>query len=132
MHRMKYLPWRSLFSVSAIATLLIIIIEFTIGVAYSHPAFQRTLNLLFSPPLGLLIPLAASVGLGAMAVYFIERFYPKLSINNGILWSLILCLIVLVFFKSLVFPAILIDADMIQLVGIVVGVFWKGRPYWRY
>ena len=132
MHRMKYLPWRSLFSVSAIATLLIIIIEFTIGFAYSHPTFQRTLNLLFSPPLGLLIPFTASVGMGAMAVYLLERFYPRLSINNGILWSLILCLIVLVFLKSLVFPAILIDADMIQLVGIVVGVFWKGRPYWRY
>ena len=74
---------------------------------------------------------AVAVGVGALAVYLLERL-DRLSINTASLWTLVLCLALLLFLKSLLLPTVLVDVNNeIQLVGIVIGVFWKSRPYWR-
>jgi uncharacterized membrane protein len=81
--------------------------------------------------MGILVDFAFVVGIGALAVYLLEKFY-RLSVNTAVLWALVLCLAVCLVVKSLLpIPDVLVKFNEIQLMGIAIGVFWKGRPYWR-
>ena len=134
MRRLKFLPWRSLIQVSALVTLIVVVLEFLLVLGYEQSSGIRSaIVILNRPPLGLLLPFAVAVGLGALAVLLLERLHQQVSINTGCLWALVLCLALLLLFKSMVpqIPAILVAFNEIQLIGIIVGVFWKGRPYWR-
>jgi CHASE2 domain-containing sensor protein len=76
--------------------------------------------------------IATAIGVGALAVYLLERFYQQVIINTASLWALVLCLALFLFLKSLVpLMPILVNFEQIQLIGIILGIFWKGRPYWR-
>lgn len=134
LQRLKYLPWLQL-SLTAFATALITFVFETIlgvGVQYS-PLVQNILSVFFAPPLGLFTIFAIAFGIGTLAVYWLERVYPQIVINTGVLWALVLCVIVAFFLKSLLpLPVNLITSGQFVLVGILVGIFWKGRPYWRW
>ncbi|HEY9742803.1 MAG TPA: peptide chain release factor 1 [Coleofasciculaceae cyanobacterium] len=133
LRRLKYLPWRSLLQVSGIALIIVIVLEFLLALGYTNSSVIRSmLSVLFAPPLGILLILAAAVGVGVLAVYLLERLYQQVRINTASLWALVLCLALVLFVKSLLpLPALLVNLSYIQLMGIVVGVFWKGRPYWQ-
>ncbi len=133
LRRLKYLPWRSLLQVSGIAVIIVIVLEFLLALGYTNSSVIRSmLSILFAPPLGILLILAAAVGVGVLAVYLLERLYQQVRINTASLWALVLCLALVLFVKSLLpLPALLVNLSYIQLMGIVVGVFWKGRPYWQ-
>jgi hypothetical protein len=133
LRRLKYLPWRSLLQVSGIAVIIVIVLEFLLALAYTNSSVIRSmLSMLFAPPVGILLILAAAVGVGVLAVYLLERLYQQVRINTASLWALVLCLALVLFVKSLLpLPALLVNLSYIQLMGIVVGVFWKGRPYWQ-
>jgi hypothetical protein len=133
LRRLKYLPWRSLLQVSGIAVIIVIVLEFLLALGYTNSSVIRSmLSMLFAPPLGILLILAAAVGVGVLAVYLLERLYQQVRINTASLWALVLCLALVLFVKSLLpLPALLVNLSYIQLMGIVVGVFWKGRPYWQ-
>ncbi len=133
LRRLKYLPWRSLLQVSGIALIIVIVLEFLLALGYTNSSVIRSmLSILFAPPLGILLILAAAVGVGVLAVYLLERLYQQVRINTASLWALVLCLALVLFVKSLLpLPALLVNLSYIQLMGIVVGVFWKGRPYWQ-
>ena len=91
----------------------------------------RSLFLLSSPIAAIVTAIDFLVGIGALAVYLLEKFY-RLSINTAVLWALVLCLAVCLIIKSLLpIPDVLVKFNEIQLMGIAIGVFWKGRPYWR-
>lgn len=133
LRRLKFLPWRSLLQVSALTTIILIVIEFLLTIGYTQsPAINRTLDFLYTGSLGLLMTFVTAIGVGAMAVYLLERFYQQVIINTANLWALVLCLAVFLLLKSLLpLMPILISLDQLQLVGIILGIFWKGRPYWR-
>ncbi|HEY9846826.1 MAG TPA: hypothetical protein V6D03_11590 [Candidatus Caenarcaniphilales bacterium] len=133
LRRLKLLPWRSLFQVSALATLIAVAIDFLLSLGYSQSAVVRsTIRLLYSSSLALLTTLAVGVAMGVLAVYLLERLSSQVLISNAILWALIPCLALTLVIKSLLpLPAIVVGWDETQLVGIVIGVFWKGRRYWR-
>lgn len=133
LHRLKFLPWRSLLQVSALTALIVVVLEFLLGLGYTQSSvIRRALSILFAPSLGLLITFAAAVGVGAMAVYLLERFGQKAIINTASLWALVLCLALIFLLKSLLpIQSILVRLDETQLIAIIIGVFWKGRPYWR-
>lgn len=132
LRRLQYLPWRSLLQVSGLTVILVTLAEFLLSLGTLHsPLIRNTLSLLFAPPLGIVIFMAAAVGVGALAVYLLERFYPQVLINTAILWALIPCLLLFVLIKSLLPIPGLVNLTYPQLFGIIVGVFWKGRPYWR-
>ena len=131
LRRLKFLPWRSLLQVAALTTIIVAVLEFLLGLGYTHPVIHSTLSMLYASPLGLLINFAVAVGVGALGVYLLERFAQKVIINTASLWALVLCLALLLFLKSLLLPPVLVDLNQTQLIGIVLGVFWKGRPYWR-
>ncbi|MBD0344246.1 MAG: peptide chain release factor 1 [Coleofasciculus sp. Co-bin14] len=132
LRRLKYLPWRSLLQVSGIAVIIVIVLEFLLALGYTNSSLIRSMvSVLFAPPLGMLLILAAAVGVGVLAVYLLERLYQQVIINTASLWALVLCLALVLFVKSLLpLPALLVNLSYLQLMGIVVGVFWKGRPYW--
>lgn len=134
LQRLKYLPWLQL-SLTAFATTLITFVFETIlgiGVEYSPPV-RNVLTVLLAPPLGAFTIFAIALGIGALAVYWLERVYPQIVINTAVLWALVLCVILAFFLKSLLpLPVNLITPSQFVLVGILVGVFWRGRRYWRW
>ena len=133
LRRLKFLPWRSLLQVSALTTIILVVLEFLLTLGYTQsPAINRTLSFLYTGSLGLLMTFFTAIGVGAMAVYLLERFYQKIIINTANLWALVLCLAVFLLLKPLLpLMPILISLDQLQLVGIILGIFWKGRPYWQ-
>jgi hypothetical protein len=133
LRRLKFLPWRSLLQVSALTTIFVVVLEFLLTLGYTQSAvIRRTLSFLYAGPLGLLMTIATAIGVGALAVYLLERFYQQVIINTASLWALVLCLALFLFLKSLVpLMPILVNLEQIQLIGIILGIFWKGRPYWR-
>ena len=134
LHRLKFLPWRSLFLLSSLVTLIVTVLDFLLALGYTYSsAINRALFLLYAPPAGILVYFAVSVGIGALAVYVLERLFQQVVVNTTILWALVLCLALCLVVKSLlpVIPNVLVSMNEMQLIGIIVGVFWKGRPYWR-
>jgi len=132
--QLKRLPWRSLLQVAALTTVIIAVGEAILFWAFSESFISRNLlKLLLYGPFGILMPVAAAIGLGALAVYLLERQCTQVSINSSNLWALVPCLLLTLWLKSLL-PLDsfgLLSLSQPVLIGIIVGVFWKGRPYWR-
>lgn len=132
--RLKFLPWRSLFQAAFVAIVLLALpVDALLQLANRYgnqsPALESILSLLMSPLMSLVISLGLPVGLGALAVYVLERI-DRSSISTGSLWGLVLCVVLLLLVeKWLMFGSP--GFSMIELALIAVGVFWKGRPYWR-
>ena len=132
--RLKFLPWRSLFQAAFVAVVLLALpVDILLQVAnrYSDqfPVLESIVRLLMSPFVSLIIGLGLPVGLGALAVYVLERI-DRSSISTGSLWGLVLCVaLTFILEKWLLFGAP--GFSMTVLVLIAVGVFWKGRPYWH-
>lgn len=132
-YRFKSQPWQALLKVSALTIAIVIVLEqlLLLAVAYSQ-LFQRSLSLLFFFPLNIILPLAAAVGIGALSVYICDRWQRFIFLNAGSLWALVLCLALGLLLKSwLPIPSLLVDFSYYSVIGMLVGVFWKGRPYWR-
>ncbi|PSO86053.1 MAG: peptide chain release factor 1 [Cyanobacteria bacterium QH_9_48_43] len=133
LRRFKSQPWKPLSQVAGLTTLLVILIEGVLSwiLTQSDP-LPSSLSPLLSPPLGIIVTVAAAVGVGILGVYICERWQSQAMLNTASLWALILCLIVGLVLKSLLpLPAILVRLSFNMVVGVVVGVFWKGRPYWH-
>lgn len=130
--RLKFLPWRLLLQVSILTAFIVFILELMLLWGYTHSIIIRnTIAMLYSPPLGILMPIAIAVGVGALAVYLCERSQPQI-LNTSSLWALVLCLLLALGLKSLLpLSSLLVGLSEITLIGIIVGVFWKGRSYWR-
>ncbi|WP_071517051.1 hypothetical protein [Geitlerinema sp. PCC 9228] len=132
MRRLKLLPWRSLLTLASLTMLVVFLAELLFLTSMELPVIQRAASMLLRPPLGILLSLATPVGVGALSVYLGERWFPRLIFNKSVLWALVLCLIVTSLLKSQIFATMLTQFSQISLIGMVLGVFWKGRPYWRY
>ena len=130
---LKYIPWRLLFQVSAITTLIVAAIEFLLVVGITQSAVIRSVIFtLYEPPLGVLVTFMIAACVGALAVYLLERLYPHSRISAGILWALVLCLTVVLALKTfLPLEPILISLNEVKFIAIILGIFWKGKPYWR-
>jgi uncharacterized membrane protein YagU involved in acid resistance len=134
MQRLKYLPWRSLFLTAAVTIFCTIVLSYAVGFSTMNSAIARqVLAALYTPPWRTLTDLALSTGVGAIAVYFLETLFPRIAINTNVLWTLVLCLMVVLIVKSFSpLPEGLVAASQISLLGIVLGVFLLGgKRYWR-
>lgn len=130
---LKYLPWRSLIQVSALTMGIVAALEIILSLALTqYSPIGKIFNLLFTPPLGLLVTFFLAVGVGALAVYLLERFYPQTAITTNGLWVLVVCLILILWLKVILIEPLILDLNEIQAIAIIVGIFWKGKPYWRY
>jgi hypothetical protein len=133
LQRLSRLPWLSLMVAAVLAIIWLFVLEFFLWFgAVRLTLVQDVLELLLTPPLELITAFAIAVGVGALGVYLLEVVYPHLIINSGVLWALVLCLLVAIALKLLFpLPASLVTLNETQLLGIVLGVFIKGKPYWR-
>ena len=134
LRRLKFLPWIPLLQISLITVLIAIAFDVLLNrTAIAVPVILNLLSKLLSSPIGVLIGLAVPVGIGALAVAILERWFRQVMITNATLWALVPCVALWLFLKSLVpIPTALVpDISIVSLVGVVLGVFWKGRPYWR-
>jgi hypothetical protein len=132
MRRFKLLPWREMLLISALVNSIVVGLELFLkwGLMQSR-IFTNVLMLLFDSSLGILIPFAIAVGMGTLAVYFFEQWEQQFLLNQASLWALVLCLLLGLLLKSLVLSPFLISLSETALIGIAIGVFWKGRSYWR-
>jgi hypothetical protein len=133
MRRLKLLPWREMLQISALVNCIVVGLElFLVWGWIQSEVFGKILTLLFGSPLGILIPFAIAVGMGALAVYFLEYWQQHFLLNRISLWVLVLCVLLGLVLKSfLPIPDNLVSLSETALIGVTVGVFWKGRPYWR-
>lgn len=133
LRNLKYLPWRSLLQVSALTIGIVATLEIILSFALTQSSIiSKIFTLLFTAPLGLLMTFFLAVGVGALAVYLLERFSLQTTISTNGLWVLVICLILILWLKVLLFEPVIIDLNEVQAIGIIVGIFWKGKPYWRY
>ena len=130
--RLKRLPWQSLFLVATAATAIATLTEQVLFWAFQEVAIvTQLLSIVLFPPLGTLIPVAVPMGLGVLTVYLLERWQTQVFVNTASLWALVPCLLLSLWLKSLLVPYFLLGLSRTALIGIVLGVFWKGRSYWR-
>ena len=129
MRKLNYLPWRELFQIAIIVTLILIPLELLVGWGYSSsPIVREIIQRIYAPPLGMLVYIAAAAGVGALAVYVGERRRSGL-VNNPSLWALVLCVMLGLFVKSLLpISSFLINfRNFGTLVGVVFGVFGRAQ-----
>lgn len=133
LRRLKFSPWRSLALLTFATLAIVAVIEVALGVGYTQVSLLRAvLNALFSPPWVVIMQVAAGIGIGGLAVFLLETKWQQVSINAGVLWALVLCLILGSLVRSFIpLPAILVNPGETLFMGFLVGVFWRGRPYWR-
>lgn len=129
---LKRLPWIPLVQIASLAIVILTIVEIiVIWSARNLPLVEQALGILLSPPLNTLMFLAIAAGLGAIAVLCLERLRRDVPIGLGVLWTLILCLNLVLGLKAVSnFPMIL-PSGQATLMGTILGVFWKGKAYWR-
>ncbi len=131
MEQFKRLPWRSLAQASIVVVLFVTLLEFGIAFGLQFPQVSAALRLLFEPPLGLLTECAIAFGLGVLSVVALERI-DRASIRAGSLWGLVLCIVVAFLIKGwLPIGNALFRVEQLQIGGLLVGIFWYARPYWR-
>lgn len=139
LRRLKFIPWRSLAIIAGITFAIVIAIELVLGLTFSQldentqSTIIRILGAtLYAPSLSLLTVGAIGAGIGALAVFLLETIEKRVYINATVLWSLLLCLLIgLIIRHYIPIPALLTDVNEIQLIGMVLGVFWRGKRYWR-
>jgi hypothetical protein len=124
---LKRLPWRSLLLSTALAIIAIKLIEFVLSQKFVlAPTFFGWI----STPLGsLFLDLAGGLAFGRIGVLFLQRF-ERFSANYiPTRWGLVLCLLIsfLICSQIVVGPILLIAETPVHLIGVLVGVFWKGR-----
>lgn len=132
LRRLKLLPWREMLQIAALVNSIVIGLELFLAWGFTQSRVIRNiLTLLYGSSLGILIPFVTAVGMGALAVYFLEYWQQQFLLNRTNLWVLVLCVLLGLALKSfLPIPAFLTSLSEAALIGITVGVFWKGRPYW--
>ncbi|HAT12847.1 MAG: peptide chain release factor 1 [Microcoleus sp.] len=133
LRRFKLLPWREMLQISALVNSIVVGLELFLAWGFiQSQLFRNVLKLLFGSSLGMLIPFAIAVGMGALAVYFLEYWQQQFLLNRISLWFLVFCILLGLLLKSfLPIPPFLASLSETALIGVAVGVFWKGRPYWR-
>ncbi|HIK55072.1 MAG TPA: peptide chain release factor 1 [Synechococcales cyanobacterium M55_K2018_004] len=132
LQQLKRLPWLTLLQVAALAVVAITLLEGLLLLGYgSVPLLQRMLQLLFSPPLDILMVVLVSGALGAIAVFFLEQLKRDIYITTGVLWALVPCLILWILLRGFLPIPALISPNQTSLIGIVLGIFMYGRKYWR-
>lgn len=128
----KQLPWIPLLQIAALAVFVMTAVEMVLLLGAQYvPLIGQAVGLLFAPPLGILMAIAMSAALGAIAVWSLEIVRRDIYITTGVLWALVPCLLLMLLLKSLSgFPAI-VSTDQGSLIGMALGIFWKGKAHWR-
>jgi hypothetical protein len=132
---LKQLPWRSLFLAALLAVVIVKAFDYVVVKGLLTFDSNATIsNLLVTGPGVLLLFGGGGLAIGGLGVLCLERFGNVRFINANVLWALILCLLIMLWLLSQLDVAGIGFAQQFSethLIGIVIGVFWKGQSYWR-
>ncbi len=129
---LKYIPWLVLGQIAALAVLILIVFEGLVWVLVNQvPLVRNLLNVILVSPANPLFFLAIAFVVGAISVLLLERLRRDVMITGGNLWALVLCLLLLLALRSLLPIQPLVGENETTLIGVILGVFWQGRRYWR-
>ena len=133
LRRIKSQPWKPLFLVALATIAIVSIMDYLLLFLIENVApVQQGFSLIATSPLAILLPLAVAVGIGVLGVYICDQFRSRIFLNAGSLWALVLCLIIALALTGLIpLPSFLVGFSYPTILGIIVGVFWRGRSYWR-
>lgn len=134
--RLKTLPWITLLQNALltvlVATLLDIALLAILTALLNSSPQAGGLALLGGGVGFMLLLLVAASGVGALSVILMERVFPQVLPDAATLWALVGCLALVLFLHNVLpIPAILVGFSRFQMVGLMMGLFAQGRPYWR-
>lgn len=131
--QIKQLPWISLFQAAGLTAIAAIFLEILLGLSFRISIAAMVLKILLSGAFSAITVFGTAIAVGAFAVFVLERLN-RFSINIASLWALVLCLAVVIGIAQVIgLLAIgIVGVSYIQVVGFVLGVFWKGRPHWKH
>lgn len=126
---------------------------FFLGLTFWPNLLGSLLNLVLTSPLAGILPFAIGMAIGTLAVFILEhQQFWRLSITTAILWGLVPCLLfawilkeilpitplgVMQFFFTKTFNVthllvkVANSLTLEDILGWTVGIFIKGRRYWR-
>jgi hypothetical protein len=138
---LKRLPWQPLIQAALLTITIVAFIEILGFFSAQQSSIIAGLFELFNQPLpALVVELLSALGFGVLGVFVFEKLFPAIRLRAGDLWALIVCLVMSIWLKliflELFLPGLLpylpIQLSTSAFLGTIVGVFWKGRPYWNY
>ncbi|MGD1908500.1 MAG: hypothetical protein ACFB0C_21300 [Leptolyngbyaceae cyanobacterium] len=133
--QLKTIPWLILLQCAgltiAIATLLdILLLLLLVQLAQIWPASGGVIA--GGAFTALLLTLLIAGGIGALAVILMEKVFRSVFLNRGTLWALVVCLALVLWIKGFFpIPTAFVSLSQLQFVGMMLGLFSKGRSYWR-
>jgi hypothetical protein len=129
---LKRLPWLVLFQVAILTALAGCLLEYALLLGAGIPPIGQMVAALLSPAIGWIVIFVVALGVGAVAVIILERFQ-RIVINASSLWALVACVALVLGLGQAIglFPLGLIGISYEQLIGILLGIFFKGQPYWK-
>lgn len=133
LQRLGQLPWLPLFWVALLTLFWASVLELLLVLgAQQVGLIANAVTMLFTPPLATIMMLAIAIGIGALAVVFLEIIYPQILITAGVLWALVLCVLLATLLRSVLpISTSLLSPAYPMLIGNILGIFLKGKPYWK-
>lgn len=130
--RLKQLPWLVLLQTALLTALVLLVMEYLLFFSMQIPAVGQILQILGAPAIAFITLFVVALAVGALTVLILERMN-RVAINTASLWALVACMaIVLLIVQSLgLFPLGFVGIGYSQLIGIMLGIFLKGQPYWK-
>ncbi|MBD0336053.1 MAG: peptide chain release factor 1 [Cyanobacteria bacterium Co-bin13] len=134
--RLKTLPWVILLQNAALTVLIATVLDFLLLQVFLQlpPALLDGGLSAFFSLLFLVLPFLAMMGVGALSVVLMQQVFRSVFLDGGILWALVACLGLVLFLRGLL-PwdvSFLVGLSYTQIVGAALGVFFRGKRYWRY
>ena len=134
--RVKSLPWIPLIQNALLTVLLATALDVALIFLLSAMLTvwsEGATALLQGGIVGLLLQVVAAGGIGALAVELMERFFQSVRLDGATLWALVGCLALVLWVKSLLpIPSFLVGISYVQFVGLMLGLFSRGRSHWRW
>lgn len=134
MNALKYLPWRSLTLSALLSVIVIKASDLWIGRLLGQlDNTSLLLKFLLTRTGFTLLFFCAGLAMGSLGVLLLEKFEAHRAIDSANLWALVLCILIsLWLIMQLNIKGLgLGEVHYTHTIGIVVGVFWKGRHYRR-
>ncbi|NJK52517.1 MAG: peptide chain release factor 1 [Leptolyngbyaceae cyanobacterium SU_3_3] len=93
LRRLRFLPWVELLQVALVTVAIASLLDFLLArIFVLLPVALSVIMKLLDSPIGLLVYFAVTIGIGALGVAILERWFRFVSITNSTLWALVPCL----------------------------------------
>ncbi|MEB3275008.1 MAG: hypothetical protein ACO4CG_10465 [Prochlorothrix sp.] len=136
---LQNLPWQPLFLAGLLngAIALVFMIGLRVLVESVDWIYAGAVMLVSQRVLFRLCLLGGAIGWGALGVVVVERFFPQVRLNGNTLWALLFCMGMAAWVEQQVVAMFVPGVGLLLSwlgqvsIGVLVGVFWKGKRYWR-